>query len=196
MFALNSIILLLISESIFSFKQGMRALWVFVVTHHFYDIQNNKPGFKLDVIKKKKIKKMRCQTLSRKIFFLGLQHHELNRSRSNPLISSPSYFHRIKGKLRLQSGSDIIERQAWYCLIKCITLIKSIKETNKRQTVEKWGYWSEVLHKWLSLGANVNRHVAHSRTNRIQAARWQVTYLSCGDALNSLPKMNVWGGFE
>lgn len=70
-------------------------------------------------------------------FFPGLQPHELNRSKSHPLISSPSGFHRIEGKLRSQPGSDVIKCQASYLPIKCITLIKSIKEANKRETVEK-----------------------------------------------------------
>lgn len=75
----------------------------------------------------------------------------------------PAFTEFPEGKLRPQPGSDVINCLASYLPIKCITLIKSIKEVNKREAGEKWCYWSEVLHKWLSPGVSVNRHAGHSR---------------------------------
>lgn len=104
---------------------------------------------------------------------------------SPPLFASPPHFHWTEGKLRPQPGSDVINCLASYRPIKCITLIKSIKEVNKREAGERWCYWSEVLHKWLSLGVSVNRHVGHSGAARVQFPPWGAPHLSHGGALQS-----------
>lgn len=87
-------------------------------------------------------------------------------------------------------NQEMTSSSAWFHIsIKYITWIKSTKQTSKRDTREKWGYWSEVLNKWTSPSSDVHRCVECSRGIKVQLSQRRAEYLSCGDVLFSFPRV-------
>lgn len=105
--------------------------------------RNNVPGFVANVTfsKIKLIIGIRgCQTVSSKSFFSCILLWIEQKQIVLLLPSLPFLLSTLReGSWGHKPGSDIIN--VWFHIfIKCITLIKSIKEASKRETREKWGY--------------------------------------------------------
>lgn len=157
--------------------------WVCSPSWWFYGIQNNVPHFEANVTFSKTMIMIGIRGIPLFSFITPwIEQKELDLSFPLCPFCFPLYEREAE-----DPDWEMASSGAWsHISIKYITWINSIKLTSKRDTREKWGYWSEVLNKRTSPRSDVLRCAECSRGIKVQLPQRRAGYLSCADVQSFL----------